>query len=163
MPGSQLPDVRFAVDAPHPVYADERLFLQLLENLIGNALKYGRQDGSAEVRIATARDEAGGLTLLSVEDNGIGIPEDDRELVFEEFHRSENGLRQASGTGLGLAICRRIVESHGGTISAENRPEGGAVFIATLPGRPEQLPDGIPLAPTRDDEPLGAPAPSTRG
>ena len=159
MPGAQLPDVRFVVDAPHPVYADESLFLQLVENLIGNALKYGRQDGSAEVRIATAVDEAGGRTILSVEDNGIGIPEEDRERVFEEFHRSENGLRQASGTGLGLAICRRIVESHGGAISVENRPEGGAVFIAALPGRPEQLPDGIPLVPARDDEP----APSARG
>jgi signal transduction histidine kinase len=150
LPGAQLPDVRFVVEAPHPVYADERLFLQLLENLIGNALKYGRQDGTAEVRIATAVDGADGRTLLSVEDNGIGVPEGDRERVFDEFHRSENGLRQASGTGLGLAICKRIVESHGGTITVTERAGGGAAFVAALPGTPDQLPEGIPLLAERD-------------
>jgi signal transduction histidine kinase len=160
LPGAQLPDVSFVVDAPHPVYADERLFLQLLENLIGNALKYGRQDGTAEVRITTEVD-GDGRTLLSVEDNGIGVPEGDRERVFDEFHRSENGLRQASGTGLGLAICKRIVESHGGTITVTGRAGGGAAFVATLPGAPDQLPEGIPLLPERDGR-IGAPGAPAR-
>ncbi|MHA7208482.1 sensor histidine kinase [Arthrobacter sp. MDT1-65] len=145
LPGTQLPDVRFMVDAPDPVYADERLFLQLMENLVGNAMKYGRKDGTGEVTVATTVDASTGRTLVHVRDNGIGVPEGDLERVFEEFHRSENGLVQASGTGLGLAICRRIAEAHGGSISVRNVGEGGAEFTIGLPGTPDQLPEGIPL------------------
>ncbi|KNC18433.1 hypothetical protein AC792_12455 [Arthrobacter sp. RIT-PI-e] len=145
LPGTQSAPVRFTVDAPHPVYADERLFLQLMENLVGNAMKYGRVDGTGEVTVTTSVDEASGRTLVHVADNGIGIPEADLDRVFEEFHRSENGLRQATGTGLGLAICRRIAESHGGAISVRNRATGGAQFTVCLPGGPEQRPEGVPL------------------
>lgn len=152
LPGTQLPAMRFEVRAPHPVYADERLFLQLLENLVGNAVKYGRTDGTGEVVVETTVDPATGRTLVHVRDNGIGIPEGDLQRVFEEFHRSENGLGQATGTGLGLAICRRIAESHGGTISVRNVEQGGAEFTVSLPGAPDQLPPGIPLV-AADDAP----------
>jgi signal transduction histidine kinase len=145
LPGTQLPDVAFTVDAPDPVYADERLFLQLMENLVGNAMKYGRTDGTGEVTVTTGADAPTGQTLVHVRDNGIGVPEGDLERVFEEFHRSENGLGQATGTGLGLAICRRIAEAHGGSISVRNLEEGGAEFTVSLPGAPDQLPEGIPL------------------
>ncbi|OUM43146.1 hypothetical protein FJV46_08395 [Arthrobacter agilis] len=145
LPGTQLPEVAFDVDAPHAVYADERLFLQLMENLVGNAMKYGKTDGSGEVRVATTVDAATSRILVQVSDNGIGVPDSDLEKVFEEFHRSENGLSQATGTGLGLAICRRIAESHGGTISVRNTDQGGAEFTVSLPGTPDQLPEGIPL------------------
>jgi signal transduction histidine kinase len=145
LPGTQLPAVRFEVCAPHPVYADERLFLQLMENLVGNAMKYGKTDGTGEVAVTTSVEESTGRTLVRVRDNGIGIPAQDLERVFEEFHRSENGLGQATGTGLGLAICRRIVESHGGSITVRNVAEGGAEFTVSLPGAPNQLPEGIAL------------------
>lgn len=145
LPGTAVPEVRFEVDAPHPVYADERLFLQLMENLVGNAMKYGRIDGTGQVTVCTSADDAGGRTFVHVRDNGIGVPKRDLERVFEEFHRSENGLSQATGTGLGLAICRRIVESHGGSISVSNVEDGGAEFTVSLPGAPDQLPEGIPL------------------
>ena len=145
LPGTQLPAVRFEVHAPHPVYADERLFLQLMENLVGNAMKYGKTDGTGEVAVTTVVEEPTGRTLVRVRDNGIGIPATDLERVFDEFHRSENGLGQATGTGLGLAICRRIVESHGGSISVRNVKEGGAEFTVSLPGAPDQLPEGIAL------------------
>ncbi|MHA7144590.1 sensor histidine kinase [Arthrobacter sp. TmT3-37] len=151
LPGTQLPAMRFEVRAPHPVYADERLFLQLMENLVGNAVKYGRTDGTGEVVVETTVDIAG-RTLVHVRDNGIGIPEGDLQRVFEEFHRSENGLGQATGTGLGLAICRRIAESHGGSISVRNVEHGGAEFTVSLPGAPDQLPRGIPLV-AADDAP----------
>lgn len=140
--GAKVPAVHFQVHTPHPVYADERMFLQLVENLVGNALKYGRTDGTAEVTIETSVDEATGRTLVSVGDNGIGIPDADLERVFDEFHRSENGLGQASGTGLGLAICRRIAESHGGWIAVRNVPGGGAEFTISLPAEPDQMPTG---------------------
>jgi signal transduction histidine kinase len=146
LPGTQLPEVRFVVDAHDPVYADQRLFLQLMENLVGNAMKYGRTDGTGEVTVATTVDASTGRTLIHVRDNGIGVPEGDLERVFEEFHRSENGIGQATGTGLGLAICRRIAEAHGGSISVRNLEEGGAEFTVGLPGAPDQLPAGIPLA-----------------
>ncbi|MHA7284049.1 sensor histidine kinase [Arthrobacter sp. TMS2-4] len=145
LPGAQLPEMRFDVRAPHPVYADERLFLQLMENLVGNAMKYGRTDGSGEVAVYTSIDAESGRTAVHVRDNGIGIPGADLERVFEEFHRSENGLGQATGTGLGLAICRRIAESHGGWIRVRNVEGGGAEFTVSLPGAPEQLPEGVPL------------------
>ncbi|MHA7179210.1 sensor histidine kinase [Arthrobacter sp. MDB2-24] len=157
LPGTQLPAVRFDVDATRPVYADERLFLQLMENLVGNAMKYGRTDGTGRVSVATSADPATGRTLVQVRDNGIGIPEGDLDRVFEEFHRSENGLGQATGTGLGLAICRRIAESHGGWIRVRNVEEGGAEFTVSLPGSPDQLPEGIPLV-DADDAPR-VPAP----
>ncbi|WP_434994854.1 ATP-binding protein [Arthrobacter sp. Ld5] len=145
LPGTHLPEVRFDVRAPHPVYADERLFLQLMENLVGNAMKYGRADGSAEVAVYTSVDASSGRTVVHVRDNGIGIPGADLERVFEEFHRSENGLGQATGTGLGLAICRRIAESHGGWIRVRNVEGGGAEFTVSLPGGADQLPEGVPL------------------
>jgi signal transduction histidine kinase len=157
LPGTQLPAVRFDVDATRPVYADERLFLQLMENLVGNAMKYGRTDGTGRVSVETSADAATGRTLVRVRDNGIGIPEGDLERVFEEFHRSENGLGQATGTGLGLAICRRIAESHGGWIRVRNVEEGGAEFTVSLPGAPDQLPEGIPLVDA--DESPRVPAP----
>jgi signal transduction histidine kinase len=150
LPGTQLPAVAFTVAAPHPVYADERLVLQLLENLIGNAMKYGRVDGTGEVTVSTTVDEASGRTLVHVSDNGIGIPDGDLERVFDEFHRSVNGLGQATGTGLGLAICRRIAESHGGSIRVRNLEDGGAEFTVSLPATPDQLPEGIPLVGAED-------------
>ncbi|WP_104116223.1 ATP-binding protein [Arthrobacter sp. B1805] len=157
LPGTQLPAVMFDVSAPHPVYADERLFLQLMENLIGNAMKYGRTDGTGEVRVSTSTDASSGRTLVHVQDNGIGVPEGDLERVFEEFHRSENGLGQATGTGLGLAICRRIAESHGGTITVRNVEQGGAEFTVSLPGAPGHLPEGIPLVDAEDSPQVPAP------
>ncbi|WP_168796460.1 ATP-binding protein [Arthrobacter echini] len=138
--GATVPPVRFTVLTHHPVHADERMFLQLMENLVGNALKYGRTDGTAEVTIATSVDADTGRTLVSVRDNGIGIPEADLDRVFDEFHRSENGLTRASGTGLGLAICRRIAESHGGWIAVRNVPGGGAEFTVSLPACQDQMP-----------------------
>ena len=139
-PGSAAPPVEFRLDLRRNVYADPRLFSQLMENLIGNAVKYGRTDGTAVVSVTSDADPETGWTRIRVADNGIGVPAADRERIFTEFHRSVNGASRAPGTGLGLAICRRIVESHGGGIAVESPPEGGAVFVLTLPGTPAQLP-----------------------
>ena len=69
---------------------------------------------------------------VDVVDNGIGIPEGEEELIFEEFHRGAAEGRSA-GTGLGLALTRRIVALHGGQLSARRNPEGGSTFTFTLP------------------------------
>ncbi|GAA2688295.1 sensor histidine kinase [Actinoplanes palleronii] len=118
-PGS-LPDV----------HADPDLLQHVIDNLIGNALKYRRPGTAAQVEIS-AQVTPGGVRV-EVADHGIGIPEADRPKVFDAFHRSANSGGY-QGTGLGLAICRRIVERHGGRIGVEPHPGGGSRFWFTLP------------------------------
>jgi two-component system sensor histidine kinase KdpD len=70
---------------------------------------------------------------VTVRDHGPGIPEHDRERIFEKFYRGRATAGQAGGAGLGLSICKGIIEAHGGRIWAENCPDGGAAFSFTLP------------------------------
>ncbi|HET8631193.1 MAG TPA: ATP-binding protein [Thermomicrobiales bacterium] len=109
---------------------DRARIAQLLENLVGNALKYSPAGG--EVRIAVRRE--GDQALLSVTDQGIGIPEADQAHIFERFQRGANvDDRRFAGMGLGLYICRGIVEQHGGTIRVSSAPGRGSTFLVTLP------------------------------
>ena len=105
---------------------------QVLENLVGNALKYAA-DGGPVVLDAGVDD---GWLAVSVEDEGIGIPDSDRALVMEPFHRAWN-VRESRipGTGLGLYICRRLVEAHGGELTIGDRTDGrpGTRVRITLP------------------------------
>ena len=118
---SELPDVT----------ADRVLLRQLLDNLIGNALKYVAPGEQAEVSIGgTAREDG---VVITVADRGIGLPEGEHEKIFREFHRAHHGRYE--GTGLGLAIVRRIASRHGGHVSAHDNPAGsGTVFVVRLPG-----------------------------
>lgn len=114
-----------------PVQADPVLVRQLIDNLIGNALKYVEPGTPPDVRVS-ARVLDSGLVAVAVADNGIGLPAGEHEKVFTEFHRAHH--RDYEGSGLGLAICRRIVARHGGTIRACDNPAGpGTVFEFTLP------------------------------
>lgn len=117
-----------------PVLADPTQMRQLLQNLIGNALKFHRKEVPPEVVITGARVE-GGWCRLEVEDNGIGFEEQYAEAVFAPFRRL-HGRGEYDGTGLGLSVCRRIAERHGGTISARSRPGAGSTFIVMLPAVP---------------------------
>lgn len=104
---------------------------QLLQNLIGNALKFQKQGAKPHVRVhCTSRGEKD--CQICVEDNGIGFDDKYRDRIFAPFQRL-HGNSAYEGTGMGLAICRKIVERHGGQIAARNRPEGGSVFVITLP------------------------------
>jgi PAS domain S-box-containing protein len=103
---------------------------QLLQNLIGNALKYHRMETPPVVKVHT-RQIPGGVQIL-VEDNGIGFDQSEAEIIFQPFQRLV-GRRQYEGSGMGLAICRRIVERHGGEITARSEPGRGSTFIVTLP------------------------------
>ncbi|TQS39790.1 sensor histidine kinase, partial [Cryptosporangium phraense] len=114
-----------------PVHADPVLARQLLDNLIGNAIKYTAADALPHVSIRTTR-AGDGMVEVEVTDNGIGIPAGQHEAIFANFHRAHPGA-QYTGTGLGLAICRRIVERHGGAITAADNPSGGSRFTFTLP------------------------------
>jgi signal transduction histidine kinase len=104
---------------------------QALQNLLSNALKFGRPGVPPTVEIE-ARLEGGDWCVM-VADHGIGIPPEHREQVFQMFHRL-HGLDAYDGAGMGLAIVERIVERHGGRVRAEATPGGGATFLLTLPG-----------------------------
>ncbi|MCW5976861.1 MAG: PAS domain-containing protein [Bryobacteraceae bacterium] len=104
----------------------------LLQNLVGNALKYRRED-APRVHISAARSD--GCWTLSVADNGIGIEPEYRQQVFGLFKRLHGGNKY-SGSGVGLAICQRIVEQYGGRIWVDDAPDGlGSVFSFTIPER----------------------------
>jgi signal transduction histidine kinase len=104
---------------------------QVLANLLSNAVRHSPMGG--EVILSLEADE-GRVARIQVMDAGGGIPQEALEQVFARFYRGDKGRsRQEGGTGLGLAIARKLVEAHGGTIWAGNRPEGGAVFSLNIP------------------------------
>lgn len=113
--------------AKAPFHADPQALRRCVENLVGNAVRYG---GGAEIEI---RDDARELRI-AVRDHGPGIPEDELERVFEPYYRLDASRNRASGgTGLGLSIARNIARWHGGDIRLRNAPEGGLVAELLLP------------------------------
>ncbi|MFC4069404.1 sensor histidine kinase [Actinoplanes subglobosus] len=119
---------RVSVPGPLPeVIGDPVLIRQLLQNLIGNAVKYRDPGRPARVEI-TADGPA-----VRIADNGIGIPASRREEVFDMFARADG--QAARGHGIGLSSCLRIVERHGGTITIGDTPGGGTTVTVTLPGK----------------------------
>ncbi|HSJ00105.1 MAG TPA: ATP-binding protein [Patescibacteria group bacterium] len=103
---------------------------QVLDNLVENALKYGPSGGAPEIEVSRADD----YVRISVIDHGVGIPEAERERIFERFYRASNAQDVTdTGLGLGLYICRRIVDEHDGRIRHEETPGGGSTFVIDLP------------------------------
>jgi signal transduction histidine kinase len=114
---------------------------QLFQNLIGNALKFHRKETAPVVRVSAEiidtpdgndRVRSGGTCCISVADNGIGFDEKYLDRVFTIFQRL-HGRGDYEGTGIGLAICRKIVERHGGSITAQSKVGEGSNFMVTLP------------------------------
>lgn len=122
----------FVLNLTHKVEADPGLLRQLLDNLVGNAIKYTPADRAPWIEIDSNQDVEPGWIRVNIVDRGIGIPDGQEELIFGEFHRGPVEGRSA-GTGLGLALTRRIVGLHGGEISARSNPEGGSTFSFTFP------------------------------
>nr|WP_222857885.1 response regulator [Rhizobium cauense] len=112
------------------VMGDQTLLVQLLQNLVSNAIRYSTD--RPEVRISATSD--GSLCRLVVEDNGPGIDPEHREVIFQPFKRLVG--RGIEGTGLGLAICRRIAQLHGGSIRCEGNEPRGSTFVVELPLTP---------------------------
>ncbi len=104
----------------------QRVFL----NLVGNAIKYCPPNSKVVIKARRTSDR---LLTVSIMDNGGGIPEDHLSRIFKRAVRVEQQPERQEGYGLGLYICKLIVKAHGGTIHAENNPEGGVSFIFTLP------------------------------
>ncbi len=141
----QRVDVRVPETIP-PVLADPVLLEQVLANLLDNAVRYA--DGSP---IAVVGRELGDSVELRVVDHGPGIPEPERERIFDQFYRLKGGGKRPEGTGMGLSICRGIVAALRGGLRVETTPGGGATFILTLPLAPRVDRSGPSAAP-------GAPA-----
>jgi light-regulated signal transduction histidine kinase (bacteriophytochrome) len=104
---------------------------QLLQNLLGNALKFRRKDVAPLVQLRASTD-GNGFCAITVTDNGIGFRPEYGEKIFRMFERL-HARTQYPGTGIGLAICRKIVERHGGTIAATSIVGQGTTFNVTLP------------------------------
>ena len=115
------------------IVADATQMRQLLQNLIGNALKY-RHPGTPPRVEVTAEDRSDHEVRIFVKDNGIGFDTKYLDRIFLPCQRL-HGRAEYEGTGVGLAICRKIADPHGGSISAESTPGQGATFIVTLPTR----------------------------
>ena len=117
-------ELTYAAEENCVVSATQDEVHQVIYNLTDNALKY-----SSEGTVAVVLKKSGGKVILTVEDQGPGIPEEDLERVFDRFFRVDKARsRAAGGTGLGLSIVSDTVRRRGGTVWAKNRPEGGAVF-----------------------------------
>ena len=120
-------DVVFAGGPGLPVLADPAALRRALANLIGNAVKYG---GGARVHTFTEAGQA----VVTVEDDGPGLAEEELEAVFEPFHRAERSRnRETGGAGLGLTVARQAARAHGGDVVLSNRRDGGLTARLTLP------------------------------
>jgi len=121
------------------VHADATQMHQLIQNLLGNALKFHRPEVPPVVRVSSRPLPGGDRFEILVQDNGLGFEPQYSERIFGMFQRL-HGRSEFEGTGIGLAICRKIVERHNGTIVASGVPGEGALFTVTLPYRqPEEI------------------------
>jgi len=125
-------DLVFAAELPSYeviVEADYNRLLRVLDNLIGNAVKFSPRGGTITVRVT--RDEANRQALVAVSDEGIGIPADQLPYVFERFYRGHR--MQFEGSGLGLYNVQQIIQAHRGDVWVESQEGQGTTFAFTLP------------------------------
>ena len=120
------------IDSLPALHTEDFQMRELFQNLIGNALKYHREGVYPVIKIKSCQME-NQHWKITVEDNGIGFDEKHKNKIFSPFHRL-HGRSAYEGTGMGLAICKKIVDRHRGTITAQSTPEKGSTFIIILPG-----------------------------
>ncbi len=111
------------------VYLDPERMMQVLLNLLSNAIKFSPEGGIITLGIYSLE----ACIRITVRDQGVGIPDDELEKIFDKLIQSSKTRTDAGGTGLGLSICREIMMAHNGHIWAENNPEGGAIFYVECP------------------------------
>ena len=131
--------LRFSIECQpiaEPVYVDRDMWEKIVLNLLSNAYKF-----TFEGQVALTLKSVDGAVELQVRDTGVGIPEEQRDLVFERFHRIESiQARTYEGTGIGLALVLELVKLHGGTVRVESAVGGGSTFSVTIPTGKEHLP-----------------------
>ena len=113
------------VGAESPIIINGNAFAleQALRNLVENAIKYSARGSTITIEVSKTPS-------IRVIDRGRGVPFEEREMIFERFHRAD---RRSGGSGLGLSIVRRVAEAHGGKVSVEDAPGGGSVFVLSFP------------------------------
>lgn len=125
--------IKKGCEYPIPVFADKEKIRMVLLNLVENASKYGKQNGSI---MASVYNTDGKHVLVEITDDGIGIEEEHLQRIFERFYRTDSARsRDKGGTGLGLAICKHIIEAHGQTIHVRSTPDVGTSIGFTLDSR----------------------------
>lgn len=111
------------------VTGDRHWLIQVVDNLVINAVKYSHRDSEINVKVF----DRGDVVVVSVEDNGPGIDSQDQKLIFNKFYRGKNAIANTQGTGLGLSICKSIIEKHNGKIWVESEAGKGSKFFFALP------------------------------
>ena len=112
---------------------DTDRLIQVIDNIMNNAIKYSPEGGTVTVRLIETHNHV----ILSIGDEGMGIPRKDLNKVFDRFYRVDKArARQQGGTGLGLAISREVLKAHGGSIWVESQEEQGSTFYISLPYEP---------------------------
>jgi two-component system phosphate regulon sensor histidine kinase PhoR len=125
--------IKKGCEQPVYVFADKEKIGRVLSNLVENAIKYGKQDGSIIASVYNTDDQH---VLIEISDDGIGIAEEHLPRIFERFYRTDIGRsRNVGGTGLGLSICKHIVEAHNQTIHVRSKPDVGTTIGFTLDAR----------------------------
>lgn len=136
---AQETDIQIRVDIPSDMpllEADRDKIKQVLINLVSNAIKYNRPNGSVILLGDFTEDEIS----ITVQDTGLGIPEDAIPHLFQKFYRVQEHEGKASGTGLGLSICKKIVQGHAGRIEVKSKMGVGTSFNIFLPRSPRTMP-----------------------
>lgn len=124
-------DMRLPTSLPN-ISVDAQRVEQILNNLVSNALRHTPDGGKIAVELLAAA----GQVVLTVRDSGAGISPQALPYIFDRFYRADKSrARLEGGTGLGLAIARKIAEAHGGTLTGDNHPDGGAIFTLKLPAK----------------------------
>ena len=127
--------IKKGCEYPITVFADQEKIRQVMNNLLENAVKYGKQDGTIVASIYRTDDEH---VLIEFSDDGIGIAEEHLPRIFERFYRTDRGRsRDKGGTGLGLAICKHIIEAHGQTMHVRSKLDVGTTIGFTLDAKSE--------------------------
>lgn len=126
-------EFNFRVNYPNPqIKGEKSALITAFKNLIDNSIKYCTKQSKIEITINLSDD--GKYILIIIADNGIGIPEEEIKNIFEPFYRGKNAMQKTiPGSGLGLSLIKRIVESHGGDISAESKIDIGSIFTIRFP------------------------------
>jgi len=129
------------------LWADKNHLVQMLTNLVDNALKYSYRGGKVWVAAREVEVEGGRHLEIAVGDTGIGIPADEQDKVFERFYRGRNNTASQTGTGLGLAIVQELMARHGGQVTLASEEGRGSVFTLRFPlyqgGAPPERLDSV--------------------
>ncbi|HEY9691627.1 MAG TPA: PAS domain-containing sensor histidine kinase [Oculatellaceae cyanobacterium] len=110
------------------VVMDERLLWHIFYNLLSNAIKYSPKGGKVQVQLICEDRQV----ICSIQDSGIGVPDEEQKLIFEPFHRANN-IDNIPGTGMGLSVAKKFVDLHGGNITLESKVDVGSRFVVTIP------------------------------